>query len=58
MYCGEWNEREMVCGVVQESGAEAVPLARRFAPSREYPTHHDGAVMNGAPRCCGGLRDF
>src|SRR5882724_11875441 len=26
----------------------------RFAPSREYPTHHDGAVMNGAPSGCGG----
>ena len=25
----------------------------RFAPSREYPTHHDEAVMNGAPRSCG-----
>src|SRR5882762_8455971 len=26
----------------------------RFAPSREYPTHHDEAVMNGAPRSGGG----
>src|SRR5882757_4279053 len=26
---------------------------KRFAPAREYPTHHDEAVMNGAPRSGG-----
>jgi hypothetical protein len=29
---------------------------KRFAPPREYPTHHDEAVMNGAPRGFGELR--
>jgi len=26
---------------------------KRFAHSREYPTHHDETVMNGAPRSGG-----
>ena len=30
----------------------------RFAPSREYPTHHDEAVMNGAPRGGGGSKSL